>query len=235
MQGWFEFEADNWGVLGVILSERWLLTAGHSLQKTNFYKAYTADGSFFDIAEIIPYSPCSPKKTRCKNDIALVRLKSPIVFKKNVRPICIPSHSTQQSFLRNQSKPAMILANADTNALYKRTVRIQGAKHCTHFKFSSHMICAGGSQKFCAGDSGSPLMFSRKETNNINMAKSKKEKNIAYLSGVLSWGNDIIHETSSHDFDVDECKLSAPQFLAYTNIATKLKWIKDKTGISTHA
>ena len=234
MQGWFPYDADNWGVLGVIISERWILTAGHSLPKDGFYNAYTSDGTSYDVEEIIPFSPCNPKMTRCKNDIALVKLKKLIKFSENVGPICIPSHSTQESFLQNRSKPGMILTNVDRSGLKKRTVQIRGGRDCTHYRFSNHMICAGDLRRACAGDSGSPLVFSRKEINNVNHAAKMSEKNIAYLSGVLSWGNDIIHETNSHMFDFDNCN-SDPQFLAYTNIATKLKWIKDKTGVTAYA
>ena len=228
MQGWFTYEADKWGILGVILSDKWILTAGHSLHKTGFYRAYASDGNSIDIEELIPYSTCNPKRTQCKNDIALLKLANPIKFTKDIRPICIPDTAMQQSFLQNRSEPAMILTNLGTTGLQKRTVRVHRARDCKHYSFSHHMICAGDLRGACAGDSGSPLVFSRKE---YNKHDKKSYKYIAYLGGVLSWGNDIIHETDAHEFDFDECD-SDPQFLAYTNIAKKLKWIKNKTGIT---
>lgn len=230
MQSWFDYESENLGVLGVILSNKWVLTAGHSLEKDGFYRVYTNDDNSAEVAEIIPYSSCKPKKTECKNDIALVKLTNPIKFAENVRPICIPDLAKQQSFLQNRSEPAMILTKLGGNGLQKRTVQVHRAKDCKRYRFSHHMICAGGLRGACAGDSGSPLVFTRKEYNK-NYGDRRSYKHIAYLSGVLSWGNDILHETDLHDFDFEECD-SDPQFLAYTNVAKKLKWIKDKTGIT---
>ena len=224
MNGWFTVEANKLGVLGVILSDNWVLTAGHSLHNLVSYRAYTNDGNSYEVSEIIPYSSCDPRSTQCKNDIALVKLSSPITLAKNVRSICIPKIEMQQSFLRNRSEPAMMLTNLGINGLRMRTVRIHRARDCTHYSFSSHMICAGSLQGGCAGDSGSPLVFSRETDNHHN---DKNKKYTAYLGGILSWGQDILHDA----IDMDECH-SDPQFLAYTNIAKKLKWITEKTGIT---
>lgn len=223
MQGWYAHGVKIWGVLGIILNERWLITAGHSLEKDGFYKITTNDGEVIDTAEIVPYSRCNVRETKCKNDIALVKLSKPIKFTNNVRPICIPDHATQLTFLQNRSEPAMILNDADTSNLHKRTVRVQRpGNNCNHFSFSNHMICAGLLRGACSGDTGSPLMFTR---------EVQKGKYIAYLGGVLSWGTDILHENEEGELDIEKCK-SDPTFLAYTNIAKKLKWIKDKTGIT---
>lgn len=229
LESWFRQETNKWGVLGIILSDKWVLTASHSLPKGGSYRVHTNNGGTADVAEVIPYSSCKPKIAHCKNDIALAKLARPIKFAENVRPICIPGRTKQQSFLQNRSEPAMILSNLGFNGLQKRTVRVRRSASCTHYSFSNHMICAGGERGSCAGDSGSPLMFSRREYNRINQV-NRELKNIAYLSGVLSWGNDILHGADRFDFDFDECN-SDPQFLAYTNIVRYLKWIQDETGI----
>lgn len=223
MNSWFQYDTTIWGVLGVILSNKWVLTAGHSLDNRMSYRAYTNDGNHYEVSEIIPYSSCDPRSTQCKNDIALVKLSSAITFADNVRSICIPRYDIQQSFLKNRSEPAMILTNLGMNGLRMRSVRVHRARDCIHYSFSSHMICAGSLQGGCAGDSGSPLVFSREADNHYN----KNKKYTAYLGGILSWGQDILHD----DIDMDACH-SDPQFLAYTNIAKKLKWITEKTGIT---
>ena len=226
MSGWFTVEAKKYGVLGVILSNKWVLTAGHSLQSFISYRAYTNDGNSYDISEIIPYSSCDPRSTECKNDIALVKLSTSITFTKNVRSICIPSNEMQQTFLRNRSEPALVFTNIGMNGLQKKTVRVRRTRDCRHYSFSSHMICAGSPQGGCAGDSGSPLVFARKA--NKHYSDRVNNKYTAYLGGVLSWGQDILNDA----IDMEACH-SDPQYLAYTNIAKKLKWIKEKTGITS--
>lgn len=221
------------GVLGIILNEKWVLTAGHSLGDES-YNIHTNDGDSIGVSEIIPYSTCDVKAGQCKSDIALVKLATTIKFTQNVRPICLPVSAIQESFVGNRSEPGMILRRP--NGLQKRTVRVRRPKDCSHYPFSKHMICAGDQRNVCAADSGSPLMFTRKIYND-NRYTTKKNKNkdkyIAYLAGVLSWGTDILG--GDDEFAADDSCDSHPRFLAYTNIVRYLKWIQDKTGTTPYS
>lgn len=231
-KGWMSMEILQWGQIGVILGEKWILTAGHPMSDMYNYRIRTNDGKVIDVENVMPYSRCKPKITECKNDIALLKLVAPISFKRSVRPICIPNHRKQMTFLKNKNEAATILTNIGPNGMLKRTVHVCDAGNCTHYRFSSHMICAGGLKGVCAGDSGSPLIFTRYEhTNTVH--DITRYRNIAYVSGILSWGNYIMHnDNQSDDFDFDkECK-NDPQHLAFTNIGKKIHWIKEKTGIS---
>ena len=227
MPGWFTYVIKIDGVLGVILNERWLLTAGHSLHKDGNYRANTNDGDAIDVEEIIPYSACKPKITECKNDVALIKLRRSIKFTKNVRPVCIPTLALQHTFLQNRNESALIFTTLP-NGLRKRSVRVNKSKACKYYHFSNHMICAGDLRGVCVGDSGSPLVFSRRIQTQPHNKKSFRH--IAYLSGVLSWGNDVVH-INDGKVNFGQCD-SDPQYMAFTNIAKKLKWIKNKTGVT---
>ncbi|XP_060525227.1 trypsin-1-like [Cylas formicarius] len=99
------------------------------------------------------------------HDIALLKLRKPVEFSKNIRPVCLPTvtdpagimgtvvgwgRTTEGGMLPNivQEVEVPILSLAQCRAMKYRASRI-----------TSYMLCAGkGSMDSCQGDSGGPLL-----------------------------------------------------------------------------
>ncbi|KAG8537612.1 hypothetical protein GDO81_024214, partial [Engystomops pustulosus] len=151
-------------------------------------------------------------------DIAVVRLKEPLVFNSNIQAITLPSASVQfPAGLKckvsgwGHTKPAVPLANP--LILQVGQVEIISRRTCNclhHIKPTEHsissieqdMICAGtidGSVDACQGDSGGPLVCY------VN--------NKWYQAGVVSWG--------------EECgSPNSPG--VYMAIVANIGWIRDR-------
>lgn len=106
------------------------------------------------------------------NDIALLRLRSPLKMNKFVSPACLPS--------TNDSLPVDSLGtilgwgkrkNSEvfgTDVLHQAEVPVADISDCKkvyeNYFISNNMICAGykrGKVDSCAGDSGGPLLVNR--------------------------------------------------------------------------
>lgn len=107
--------------------------------------------------------------TLLNNDIALMRLSSPITFTDYIRPICLASNSSQ--FYSSTSCWITGWGNLGKNVFLPSTTPLQevqipvvGNKQCscdyisTDANITRQMICAGQANKgACQGDSGGPL------------------------------------------------------------------------------
>lgn len=120
------------------------------------------------------------------NDIALLKLKSPVAFNEKVQPVCLPGFDvllppgTQcwtSGFGTTDEGTGTVSRN-----LMEVNVQIISASVCNSLHVyggavTNNMICAGdlqGGRDSCQGDSGGPLMC--------------KHGNRWYLVGITSWG-----------------------------------------------
>lgn len=102
------------------------------------------------------------------NDVALLRLESPIQFTDKIRPVCLPNKN--HNF---DNKDAIVAGwglikegGVTSNYLQEVTVPIITNQQCrnTRYKNKIHdvMLCAGlvkqGGKDACQGDSGGPLI-----------------------------------------------------------------------------
>ncbi|XP_043065159.1 LOW QUALITY PROTEIN: melanization protease 1 [Drosophila ficusphila] len=108
----------------------------------------------------------SPRK-RFENDIALVRLKIPIRYTKEIRPICIEGH------YNIPANATFLIAGwgktedrSRSEVLMRTTIQNRRPQVCmgefTNVDFDPRsQICAGGldGNDTCSGDSGAPLMM----------------------------------------------------------------------------
>ena len=105
-----------------------------------------------------------------KNDIALIRLKEPILFNAYVSPICLTNTdfpTNTSCYVTGWGQPGSLASSVDI--LQETTIPLMDHNVCkTHFRninpVTTDMRCAGRlgqSQGSCKGDSGGPLTCER--------------------------------------------------------------------------
>ena len=132
-----------------------------------------------DVEQQLPVSEIfvHPKFDRntVDNDIALLKLRTPLKMNKFVSPICLPKPDEK---MKVNSKGTILGwgkrktdAMWGTGLLHEARVPIADAEDCKkvyeNYYISDNMVCAGykrGRIDSCAGDSGGPLLFRNKET-----------------------------------------------------------------------
>uniref|UniRef100_A0A3B4H8Z9 Tryptase-2-like n=1 Tax=Pundamilia nyererei TaxID=303518 RepID=A0A3B4H8Z9_9CICH len=80
----------KWGCGGTIVAKQWVLTSAQCVQtphqvQTNLQKAAHR---YMGIANIVPYQHLG--NSNYENDIALIKLRKPITFSKDVAPVALP-------------------------------------------------------------------------------------------------------------------------------------------------
>lgn len=128
--------------------------------------------------------------TTVDNDIALLKLERPFEIDDFVSSICLPASDYQM----NTNESGTILGwgkkrNTDilgTRVLHQAKVPIADPDDCKkvyeNYHITENMVCAGyklGRVDSCAGDSGGPLMFRKRDAN---------KRNKWYLYGITSFG-----------------------------------------------
>ena len=150
------------------------------------------------------------------NDIALVKLQRPVVFRKGLRPACLPEKyknfdlsgleknsaiigwgkTSQYSSTVNHLREAYVPMSDTCKTLYKRA----------GFDIGPKQICAGGqAQDTCKGDSGGPLL-----NNELN------ENGKWAVIGITSFGP-------------DQCSQETGVPGIYTRVDQYLDWIANNT------
>lgn len=183
---------------GVLISPDFVLTAAHCFQSSNSlaplpnnWKVYSGVVDLDNLPT--PYLVQSIVLNENYNsdtndqDIALLKLTSPVVFNDKVQPACLPMHSQTFSpgtrcwtsgFGTTEAGSAAI-----SRTLKEVTVDIISDKVCNSYRgyggaVTSNMLCAGdldGGKDSCQGDSGGPLVC--------------EGENRWYLVGITSWGS----------------------------------------------
>ncbi|XP_066516250.1 coagulation factor VII [Hoplias malabaricus] len=180
---------------GAIIKTKWIITASHCLEKLNvkFLKIVAGEHDIdvnegseqtIDVQEIIMH----PKyvSATSDNDIALLRLRKPIIYSTYAVPVCLPLRDLAERELwavnlhtvsgwgrRSEGGPtSRILRKLDVPR-----IRTQDCVHQSNVSLTANMFCAGyfeGKQDSCKGDSGGPLVT--------------HYRNTTFLLGIVSWG-----------------------------------------------
>ncbi|KAL3999862.1 dynein assembly factor 5, axonemal [Sarotherodon galilaeus] len=163
------------------------------------------------VAEIIMHE--NYVSSTADNDIALLRLASPIIYTQYAVPVCLPTWNLSTRVLwmirlhtvsgwgrRSENGPtAQILQH-----LKVPRIRTQDCVDESGVVLTQNMFCAGyieGRQDSCKGDSGGPLVTQYKTT--------------TFLLGIVSWGKGC---TRPGNYSI------------YTRVSNYLEWIHNRTA-----
>uniref|UniRef100_A0A667ZI68 Acrosin n=1 Tax=Myripristis murdjan TaxID=586833 RepID=A0A667ZI68_9TELE len=179
---------------GAVLSRLWVLTAAHCFNTSPYFRVVagvsvlSAPGQHSQTRFVHSLKTHkSFDEATMNNDVALVRLSSPLHFNDHVQPICSVENVTHE-FTLNLSH-CFITGWGSTSYnghLQEAEVEIIDTQICNLIDWydgliTENMICAGlqsGSADSCQGDSGGPLQ-----------CYSEDEQRF-YLVGVTSFGDE---------------------------------------------
>ncbi|XP_072493834.1 serine protease 42-like [Notamacropus eugenii] len=208
---------------GALINTEWVLTAAHCIMWNYDYTVKLGDMSYYtsknsivvDVKDIIIH-PSYSELIVVKNDIALVRLKSPVNLTQKIQPICLPSNKL---YLKNGTRCwvagwGRTEENKDDShplVLLETDLYIVETKQCNKmlrkFLFISvfksiidqKVLCAyhPTGKDTCQGDSGGPLACEVGEHTWVQV-------------GIVSWGADC-------------GKLKMPAI--YTKVSSFSRWI----------
>ncbi|TKS65227.1 Coagulation factor VII [Collichthys lucidus] len=211
---------------GVIYKPTWILTASHCLESYSARSLTVVAGEHntevnegteqhIRVAEIIMHE--NYETITADNDIALLRLASPIVYTAYAVPVCLPTRPLAERDLWAVSRHTVSGwgrrgENGPTSHILRRLqvprIRTQQCVEESGVALTDNMFCAGyieGRQDSCKGDSGGPLVTRYKKT--------------AFLLGIVSWGKGCARPGN---------------YGIYTRVSNYLEWIHNRTATPTN-
>ncbi|KAM4807871.1 transmembrane protease serine 11B-like protein [Rhinophrynus dorsalis] len=202
-----------------LISDTWLVTAAHCVVNRNMNQFTVALGTIsstsasgLKIETVISHE--NYVNVDSGNDIALLKLSTPIKFTRYIRPVCLPKTSdifpddascfiTGWGTLAEGGSASLILQEAE--------VKIIGTTLCSSSQMygstiGPSMICAGyvdGKIDSCQGDSGGPLVTTNSSAH-------------WYLIGLVSFGDGCARPNKPG---------------VYARVTYLRSWISEKTGL----
>lgn len=200
---------------GTILNEYYILTAAHCLHQARRFKVRVGDLNteqeeggemVHEVDMIIKHNKF--QRDTYDFDIAMLRLKTPITFRENVAPACLPQKDWAETTLMTQKtgivsgfgrthekgRQSKVLKMMEVPYVDRNTCRLS-----TSFSITQNMFCAGYDSKqedACQGDSGGPHVTRFKDT--------------YFVTGIVSWGEGCARKG---------------KYGIYTKVTAFLKWI----------
>ncbi|XP_053126279.1 suppressor of tumorigenicity 14 protein [Hemicordylus capensis] len=211
-----------------LISEKWLVSAGHCFQDENPIrysdaKIWTAYMGLHDqsdrsnknvqqrgIKQIIRHP--SFNDFTFDYDLAVLELDSPVTLTNYIQPICLPDITHEfpaGKYLWVTGWGATQEAGTGATILQKAEIRMINQTMCNSLltnAMSERMMCVGiltGGIDACQGDSGGPLA-------------SIEDNDRMFLAGVVSWGDGCARRNKPG---------------VYTRVSQLRDWIKQKTGV----
>nr|XP_057908092.1 uncharacterized protein LOC131104668 [Doryrhamphus excisus] len=178
---------------GTILNQYIILTAAHCITKHSYVAVRLGESNTEDIdgnevthnvEAIFKHNNYRPDTFH--NDIALLKLATPIKFTRYMLPACLPESDFAEKVLMKQPH-GMVSGfgrtgeDEDASTTMQRLSVPYVARHIcqesTDFHISTRMFCAGydtEAKDACRGDSGGPHVT--------------KYKSTTFITGIVSWG-----------------------------------------------
>nr|XP_033801511.1 coagulation factor IX [Geotrypetes seraphini] len=209
---------------GSIISETWIVTAGHCLLSNTEFKVVVGEHNteqndeteqYLEVARIVMHPNYNASKKRYNNDIALLELKTAMKFNSYVTPICIADMGFTENLLKGtknsvvsgwgdvrfQGRPATILQKLKVPFIERAT-----CKNSSRYSVFVNMFCAGyatETKDSCQGDSGGP--------------HASEFQSTWFLTGITSWG--------------EQCALK-DKYGIYTRVSKFSDWIKNSAQLT---
>ncbi|XP_051037904.1 uncharacterized protein LOC127220220 [Phodopus roborovskii] len=200
---------------GTILNEFYILTAAHCLYQAKRFKVRVGDRNTeqeegnemsHEVDVVIKHNKFV--RETYDFDIAVLKLKTPITFRMNVAPACLPQKDWAEATLMTQKsgivsgfgrthekgRQSNILKMLEVPYVDRNTCKLSSS-----FTITQNMFCAGYDAKLedaCQGDSGGPHVTRFKDTH--------------FVTGIVSWGEGCARKG---------------KYGIYTKVTAFLKWI----------
>uniref|UniRef100_A0A671SF18 Si:dkey-32n7.7 n=1 Tax=Sinocyclocheilus anshuiensis TaxID=1608454 RepID=A0A671SF18_9TELE len=179
---------------GSLINKEWVLSAAHcvhgypTIDFTVVLGQQTQEG--FNPNQVFRYVRLIIKHPDYNftndNDIALLKLRSPITFTDYIRPVCLAAHSSvfnsgTDSWITGWGNISEGVPLPSPKVLQEVEVHVIGNRQCNCLygvgNITDNMICAGlleGGKDSCQGDSGGPMV--------------SRQSSVWVQSGIVSFG-----------------------------------------------
>ncbi|MGH0158106.1 UNVERIFIED_CONTAM: hypothetical protein FKN15_035228, partial [Acipenser sinensis] len=204
---------------GVLIDHSWVLTAAHCVHDGTKFSVRLGDYErrriedteiTIPVSEIVRHA--EHDRVTADNDIALLRLQTPVTYTKFIVPVCLPQRNlAEQVLMRNGTKVTVTgwgrereNSTSYSSALNFIEIPLAPQEQCAELmlnQLTDNMLCAGvlgGSKDACSGDSGGPMVTNFKR--------------YWFLVGLVSWG--------------EGCG-RMDKLGVYTKVSSYLEWIEN--------